>query len=725
MKKIANIFAILLLSYSSYSQIIQDSLKSIELNEFIIHSIRENNLIKKLPLINNTYIINGVKNNVIQIDNQTTNFSDKIGRQIFAKIPGTFVYDMDGSGNQINISNRGLDAHRSWEFNIRQNGVMINSDIYGYPASHYSAPLESIDRIELVKGTASLQYGAEFGGMINFITKSADTTKRVGFESINTLASYGVASTYNALGGKIGKLTYYGYFFNRTSDGYRKNSNSKSNAQFASLNYAINSKLNIRAELGRSTYIYQIPGPLTDSMFAANPRMSTRSRNYFSPEIYVPSINLSYNLSKDFKLNWIISGVFGTRNSVLFDAFANVQDIIDPATNQFKNRIVDIDRFNSKTSELRLLKNYTIGNLKNTVTLGIRYFNNDLNRRQRGKGTTGSDYDLSIIGDWGRNLHFKSQSIAVALENLVYLSNDFTISAGIRYEKGSSKMTGTILNLDPANIPNTIQHSVPVLGINAKYKLKNIDLYAGFSQAYRPVLFKDIIPGSILEVANKDLKNAYGYNAEIGINGKISDHFKYEFTGFLMQYNNRLGNYVINENGQNLIYKTNIGNSQTTGLEALLEWNIKIMNNLHITFFTSNSLMKGVYQNAAIANGTSNIDISGNELESVPHIISRNGITLYYNSYVLSILGSYVAQTFSDPTNVTVPTSNGAKGLVPSYFIADLNFAAKLTKNIRAKFGINNLANLSYFTKRPLFYPGPGIWPSDGRSLSFSLETKF
>lgn len=49
--------------------------------------------------------------------------------------------------------------HRSWEFNIRQNGVIINSDMYGYPASHYSAPMESFEKIELIRGTGSLQYG--------------------------------------------------------------------------------------------------------------------------------------------------------------------------------------------------------------------------------------------------------------------------------------------------------------------------------------------------------------------------------------------------------------------------------------------------------------------------------------------------------------------------------------------------------------------------------------
>ena len=84
----------------------------------------------------------------------------KSGRQVFAKLPGVFVYDMDGAGNQINIASRGLDPHRGWEFNIRKDGIITNSDMYGYPASHYSMPLESIDRIELVRGTGSLQYGA-------------------------------------------------------------------------------------------------------------------------------------------------------------------------------------------------------------------------------------------------------------------------------------------------------------------------------------------------------------------------------------------------------------------------------------------------------------------------------------------------------------------------------------------------------------------------------------
>ena len=123
----------------------------------------------------------------------------KTGRQLFAKIPGVFVYDMDSSRNQLNISTRGLDAHRSWEFNIRQNGVIINSDMYGYPASHYSAPMKSFEKMELIRGTGSLQYGAQYGGMINYVTKKPDTSKSFALEFVNTVGSFGLLSSNNAI----------------------------------------------------------------------------------------------------------------------------------------------------------------------------------------------------------------------------------------------------------------------------------------------------------------------------------------------------------------------------------------------------------------------------------------------------------------------------------------------------------------------------------------------
>ncbi|MFZ1750178.1 MAG: TonB-dependent receptor [Saprospiraceae bacterium] len=701
----------------SYSKILED---------IIVRAYNQSMTIKSLPDIHGTYIIGGRKSEVVEISSAPLNLAEKTGRQLFAKIPGAFIYDMDGSGNQINVATRGLDPHRSWEFNIRQNGVIINSDIYGYPASHYSMPMEAVQKIELVRGTAALQYGAEFGGMINYVLKSADTTQAISVESIHSAGSYGLLSSYNSIGGRYGKWTYFGYYQKRVSEGYRKNSRSNADAQFFSLKYDFSNKFNASFEIGRSNYTYQIPGALTDKMFADDPRQSTRSRNYFNPEIYVPSLQLNYEISPNTRLNWVFSGVLGERRSVLFEGFADKPDEINPATNQYAHRVVDIDRFNSKTTELRLLHHYSIGNTKNILTVGVRYFNNDMRRRQKGKGSTSSEIDFTIEGSFGRDLNYLSNSVAISVENMVYLTQNFTVSPGFRYELGKTNMTGYISYLDPKDIPNLISHKIPALGLNMNYKINASNrLYGGFSQAYRPVLFKDIIPGSTLERANKDLKDALGYNVELGWKGTLNSYLKFEITAFDLKYNHKLGNLINTaDDGSSYIFKTNIGDSRTIGLEAYGELSVINSNIKSLNFFTSTSWMKGEYTNATLAIGNENININGNQIESVPSWISRNGVNFAYKGIKTALQYSYVSESYSDQLNTETPSENGAIGLVPAYGIWDFNAVFSYKSTYTFRFGINNLLNHQYFTKRPLFYPGPGIWSSDGRSIVISMGVK-
>ncbi len=115
--------SIIICTYSTQAQVEKDTIKSKSLQEVLIKAwLRED--INRMPDANNGLIAAGKKNEVITLANVNANIAEKTGRQIFAKVPGVFVYDMDGSGNQVNVSTRGLDAHRSWENNIRQNMVL-------------------------------------------------------------------------------------------------------------------------------------------------------------------------------------------------------------------------------------------------------------------------------------------------------------------------------------------------------------------------------------------------------------------------------------------------------------------------------------------------------------------------------------------------------------------------------------------------------------------------
>ncbi len=694
------------------------------MDSVVIISLLNQNTIRVLPLTQGTYIFAGKKTEVIDLSQIPADITNKIGRQVFSKIPGVFVYDMDGGGNQINISARGLDAHRGWEFNTRKDGIIINSDMYGYPASHYSMPLESIAKIELVRGTGSLQYGAQFGGMLNYITKQGDTTKSFSFESINTAGSFNLLSSYNAIGGKSGKFKYYGYFQKKARGGYRNNEHTDSQAEAIIITYEPTRKISIRAEWAHSKYLYRIPGPLNDSMFYANPRQATRSRNYFSPDIHVPSITVNWQIAPQTKLQLTSSAVVGRRNSVLFDKPTNIRDTINTSTFQYNNRQVDIDRFNSFTSELRLLQHYSLGGKTNTLAAGIQYMNNDLHRTQLGKGTAGSDYDLTLVDPvWGRDLHFKTHNLALFTENKFQVLKKLSVNIGARIEMGKTDMSGTIIYYPDNEIPVTIRHQFPLLGVNILYKPKEtMEWYAGWSQAYRPMLFKDLIPGSLFEKVDPNIKDSKGFNTELGWRGTCK-FLKWDVNVFLLRYNNRFGTLAETDNtGAFYTYRTNIGNSITRGAEILIQGDWLLIKKIGLSVFTSTALLHARYKNAVVKSGNANINIDGNKVESAPGIITRNGITIRYKKINFSTLYSYTSETFADARNtVQPPKSTGAVGLVPAYGLLDISTSFRFSKYLEIRMNISNATNKQYFTKRPLFYPGPGVWPSDGRNFSTSF----
>ena len=101
----------------------------------------------------------GKKTNAVLLSNKTNGLPLSLGRTALAKIPGLNMWEMDGAGTQLNVGSRGTDAHRSIEMNMRQNGYNTNSDMFGYPENHYTVPMQAIEEIQLVRGSAAYSLG--------------------------------------------------------------------------------------------------------------------------------------------------------------------------------------------------------------------------------------------------------------------------------------------------------------------------------------------------------------------------------------------------------------------------------------------------------------------------------------------------------------------------------------------------------------------------------------
>jgi len=281
-------------------------------------------------------------------------------------------------------------------------------------------------------------------------------------------------------------------------------------------------------------------------------------------------------------------------------------------------------------------------------------------------------------------------------------------------------MTGLVVGYAPGELPNTIRHEFTLLGLSTEYRVAGGQLYAGYSQAYRPVIFKDIIPSSPLERVDKNLKDARGYTLELGWRGETA-MLAWDVSAFELQYGNRMGTIAQSDAGGFFNLRSNIGDSRTRGLEVFVQHQ-RELGPVRATLFTSTSWMDARYQQATARVGQANLAVDGNRVQSVPELISRSGLTLSGGPASLTLLYSYTAESYADALNTRTPSANGAVGLVPSSGVVDLTGSWRFNDQLGLSVSVNNLADRHYFTKRPEFYPGPGVWPSDRRTVVASLR---
>jgi len=678
--------------------------------------------------VEGTYIFSGKKTYSITPDAGRANLSNSTIRNIFATVPGVNVWEMSGNGLQVNIGTRGTDTHRSNETNMRQNGYNINTDLFGNSETHYAPQFDAVQQIQIVRGSAALQFGSQFGGMVNYKMKEGDSTKVLGIQSEQSVGSNRYFNSFNALGGKSGKWSYYAYFASRTGDGYRSNSAFSGQWFYGNLKYQFNAKGSIALQFSRTNFNEQTAGGLTDAQFYADSKTSTRSRNYFVSTINIPAILFNYQLTSQTRLEVTSHVITGQRTILQYLNNPNVADTVNRKLGTYNPRQLDRDFFTGLTTEARLLTRYKLGNLTSTFTSGLRYFTEKNNRNQKGTGTTGSDYDVTLTNPYGIALYLRTYNYAAFAENLFQVTPQFSITPGARYEIINTSLAGLIDNAkDYVSYQN--KRHFPLFGTGLQYQLTNSSqFYGNISQAYRPFSYANIIPGNDLAIVNPDLKDSRGYDADLGYRGNIGNIFHYDFDLYYVYYGNRIGNLAeVNAAKQTYIYTTNIGNAVAKGIEAYTEvslWKIFDRNSISdIRLFNSFSYDHARYISGSLSSGTTNISLSGNWLEGMPQFINRAGLT-YLNSHITNTLQmSYVGKNYSDANN-TVFNATGMSGIVPAYHVFDWSFNYSFLQRYHIFSNINNVLNAKYFTRRITTIPGPGILPANGITFNVGFGMK-
>ena len=706
-----------------------------ELENVTIQDARINTFgVRRLNAVEGSNIFEGKKNEVIELRDMALNLATNNSRQTYSKVPGLNIYENDGAGLQLGIGARGLDPNRTSHFNVRQNGYDISADALGYPESYYTPSLEGVDRIEVVRGAASLQYGTQFGGLLNFQMKKGNPDEKAEVTLRNTAGSFGFFNTFSSVGGQVGKLNHYSFFQYKRGDGWRQNSGFDSKMAYTSLEFEANEKLTLTGQFTYLDYLAQQPGGLTDALFENNPRQSIRDRNWFQVNWNLFSLLADYKINSKLRLNLRNFGLIGGR-----DALGNLGRIDRIDDNAERNLFVD--DFRNFGSEARIIYNYKTKTQDQALLLGARYYRG-LTFRKQGLGPEGSEADFRFLNPSkleDSDYRFPGKNLALFAENVFNISSDFSITPGIRYEWIETNAEGyynqTIKVLDPNTgfaVDSTYQiteaktNSRAFLfgGLGFSYKgIPDQEIYANFSQNYRAINFNDIRVNNPNLVVDEEIQDESGFNIDLGIRGNKEGVFNYDFSVFYLRYNDRIGAVLKTdpENFRIYRFRTNVADAYSFGLEAFGEVDVlKALGNeqsYRINLFSNFSLIQAKYLNSGESG------VAGNQLELVPPLMIKPGISLTWNKFRMSYQYNYVHQHYTDATNA-VRTPSAVEGIIPSYQVMDLSFQYQV-RRFKLEASVNNLSNEMYFTRRAAGYPGPGIIPADGRSFFLGIEFSF
>ena len=703
---------------------------------------------QRLREVEGTAIFAAKKTEVIVPDNLVANLATNNARQVYARVAGLNIWEGDQGGLQLSIGGRGLDPNRTSNFNVRQNNYDISADALGYPESYYTPPVEAIKRIQLVRGAASLQYGTQFGGLLNFELRTPEPDKTVAVVSRQTAGSYGFFSSFNSVSGTVKKLSYYAFGQYKRGDGWRPNAGFDSKTAYADLRYQLTENVKVGAQVTHMDYLAQQPGGLSDRQFADNPRQSNRARNWFAVDWNLFNLSADWKLSPRSNLNLTTFGLLASRRALGFRS--NFVERPDADTQQ---RELITGEFQNLGAEARYLTRYGLGETTNGVLLvGTRLYRG-FNHSRQGAGPAGRRADFSFVApEAGLNApsassdyRFPNYNAAVFAENIFYFGEKFSLTPGVRveyirtraegvYQTVSRDLAGNITDTRTTMEARTSPRTFAIGGLGASFKpVEQRELYANVSQNYRSITFGDmqIVNNSL--VINPNLQDERGYSADLGLRGEQGQWLTYDVSLFALGYNNRIGEVgTYDAFDRPFRYRDNIGRALILGVESYAELDLlRVLRpsaepgRWRWSAFGNASLIRSRYTQS------SNREVVGKQVEFVPALNLKTGMQGGFGPLKASVQLSYLSDQFSEATNAPNSPQDARPdpslaviGRIPAYQILDASVSWE-RRWLRLEGSVNNLANTRYFTRRATGYPGPGILPSDGRSVYLTVAVKW
>ncbi len=659
-----------------------------------------------LPDVQGAKINVGKKTTVLDFDS-LPRINGNNYRQALAHAPGLVL--SEETSPLVSIGYRGLEPHRAQFTQVLKDGIPIHADQFGYPEAYYTPPLDTVDRLEFVRGGAALLYGPQPGGALNYVTHRPRTDRSFSGSTLHTAGTDHAYSTFSQVDGTVGRVGYYGYYNHRESDGIRSaNSDYSLDAWLGRV--AIDANTASRWLLTLETYEEEHgePGGLTFATgantvnYLADRRAPSRRLDRFKLDRQAASLiwERDFTAGTFAWRTWAVDytrasrrqngGGFGTR----------------PTGPGALTNTIERQQFSTYGTEAR--GRYDWGSRQQHIlSAGAQLYRSTSPRTDR-RGATPDANSGAMQTRSQREVSYAP----LYLEN-IFRTGALAITPGVRLEhvrqdvRELENVAKTAAGTPLGRRNDT--RNVPLVGLALAYDLRpKTQLYANASQSFRPVVFAQAVPNGATNVVNSDLAESRAVQFEFGYRTQSASGLVLDASVFHLEFADQIGMIAL-PGGRSSV--GNVGRAVHRGVEAAVQYNA-----LHLLAPGSRAALN-LYANALLLDAQFKQGaFAGLTPQYAPRHLVRTGLVFLRGSELkLALTGTLSAATFADDINT-------ASRRVPAYAVWDLTAEWRLPRtSVRLIAGVNNVLDEDYFNR----VRNDGIDPAPRRNVYLGAAYEF
>jgi len=471
-------------------------------------------------------------------------------------VPGVFVQKTNHGGGSAFV--RGLTGNQTL---ILVDGIRLNNSTFRYGPNQYLNTIDHfmIDRVEVVKGSGSVQYGSDaMGGVIHLLTLDPDYSSQPKFNG-NITGRYWSSNmektgrgqllyssrNFAAAGGlstkKFGALVGGDTTGRQSPSGYGE----------ADADLKLKWKLSEKAELiGAHQFVNQSNVPVYHKV---------QLENFLLNEMELQQRTLSY-----LKLNLTHGNPLYKKIS-FNGSFQQSAEIRNSQKNRSTSLRRERDDIRTSNASVDILSEFAPNW---TLNSGFEYYFDKIGSYKEDINT------LNQASVRGRGLYPDHSTYAnTSIYNLHHFEiSKFNLEAGVRYNWFKASIPDATLGLV------TIKPGAVVVNAGINYGLGSHYVYTSISSGYRAPNIDDMGTLGIVdfryELPSFDLKPERNFNTEVGYKLQAN-----KLKGSLALFHNKLTNLItrvksVGEiiDGYNVYRKENMENAFIKGGEAFINW---------------------------------------------------------------------------------------------------------------------------------------------------------